>query len=209
MRLINSFIFPFIFLSLMWLLMIYQSLFHVSLVELGVLPRHLTGLIGIITMPLIHANYMHLASNSIPLITLGAGIIFFYPEVAGWVWGIIYFFTGALVWIFARESEHIGASGLIYGFAAFLFFGGIFRKNTRLLAISLLVMVYYGSMIWGVLPVDPHISWEGHLFGAFTGLIAAWIFKNKGPKPKKYEWENEIEQDDGLPHISKYFEVNP
>jgi membrane associated rhomboid family serine protease len=129
--------------------------------------------------------------------------------VAARVWGIIYILTGSLVWIFGRQSEHIGASGLIYGFAAFLFFGGIFRKNTRLLAISLLVLVYYGGIIWGVLPLDPRISWEGHLFGALSGIFAAYIFKNRGPKPKKYEWENEIEQDDGLPHISKYFEVKP
>jgi membrane associated rhomboid family serine protease len=189
--------------------MIYQQLFHISLADWGVLPRQVPGLKGIITMPLIHANYTHLASNSIPIITLGAGIIFFYPEVAAWVWGIIYVLTGSLVWIFGRESEHIGASGLIYGFAAFLFFGGIFRRNTRLLAISLLVLVYYGGIIWGVLPIDPRISWEGHLFGALSGIFAAYIFKNKGPKPKKYEWENEIEQDDGLPHISKYFEVKP
>ena len=209
-RLINSFAYPFFFVCLLWIIMIFQESSGVSLAAFGVLPRHSDGLIGILTMPLIHANYAHLWANSFPLIVLGAGVNYFYPEVAGKTWAIIYLLTGLLVWLFARMSDHIGASGIIYGLAAFLFFGGFFRKNIRLLAVSLMILIYYGGIFWGVFPIDPHISWEGHLFGAVSGTFAAFIFRNKGPKPERPDWDNEIDnQDDGLPHISHYFEVKP
>ena len=209
MRFINSFLYPFVFVCLLWVIMVYQYTSGVSLAGWGVLPRHVNGLEGILTMPLIHANYTHLLSNSLPLIILGAGVNYFYPEVASRVWTIIYVLTGLLVWLFARANDHIGASGVIYGLAAFLLFEGIFRRNIRLMAISLLVTVFYGGIIWGILPLDPHISWEGHLFGAMSGIFAAYIYKKKGPKPKIFDWENEEGPDDGKPHISKYYEVKP
>jgi len=209
LRLVNSFTYPFIFVSLLWIIMIFQVASGISFANWGVVPLTLTGLRGIITMPLVHAGYMHLWSNTFPLIVLGAGVNYFYPEVSGKTWMIIYLGTGILVWLFARQNDHIGASGIIYGLAAFLFFGGIFRKDNRLRALSLIILIYYGGIFWGVFPIDPHISWEGHLFGACTGVLAAFIFRNSGPKPQKPEWINEIEQDDGLPHISHYFEVNP
>jgi membrane associated rhomboid family serine protease len=189
MRLLNSFLYPFIFLCLLWLIWIYQHFTGHNLYNWGVYPRHIEGLKGILTMPLIHeaGSTTHLMSNTIPLFTLGAGIIFFYPEVAARVWVLIYLLTGSLVWLIARASEHnehIGASGLIYGFAAFLFFEGIFRKNLRLMAISLLVLLYYG-------------------------IIVAYIYKNKGPKPKQHDWENENDTDEGPSHISRYYEVKP
>jgi len=215
-RLINSIVYPFIFLSLLWIIMLYQYLTGISLGHYGVYPRHVEGLEGIIFMPLLHASFTHLLSNSLPLLILGAGVIYFYREVAAKVIAIIYFMTGALVWIFARGGvdghavHHIGASGIIYGFAAFLFFGGIFRKNPRLMAISLLILIYYGGLFWGALPGgNPNISWEGHLCGAIAGIFAAYIYKNKGPKPKKYDWEDEPDSIHPGPHISQYWEVKP
>jgi len=211
MRLINSFTYPFIFVSLLWIIMIFQVISGISLADLGVFPRTLIGLRGIVLMPLIHANYFHLWSNTFPLIILGASLNYFYPEVSGRTWIIIYLLTGILVWLFARPDVHIGASGVIYGLAAFLFFGGLFRKDNRLKAISLLILIYYGGIFWGVFPIDPHISWEGHLFGAFSGIFAAFIYRHKGSKPKKHDWETaeNIHHDNGLPHISDYFELKP
>jgi len=210
MRLINSIIYPFIFVCLLWLIMIFQYVSHINLGGFGVFPRHVDGLIGIITMPLIHANYSHLISNTLPFLILGSGLNYFYPDIATRVWAIIYILTGTLVWLFARTSEHIGASGIIYGLAAFLLFEGIFRKDIRLMAISLLVTIFYGGIIWGVFPGNPQVSWEGHLFGALSGIFAAYIYKKKGAKPHKHDWENEEDkEEDGRHHISHYYEVKP
>ena len=102
---------------------------------------------------------------------------------------------GLLVWLFARESYHIGASGLVYGFAAFLFFSGLFRKDKRSIALSLLIVFLYGGMVWGVLPTDPKISFESHLFGALTGIVCAFLFRKNDPPPV-YEWEEENYEDE-------------
>lgn len=158
--------------------------------KLGILPRNFSGLVGIFTSPLIHGGFSHLISNTAPLIFMGLGIFYFYPKVAYKVFTIIYLGTGILVWIFAREVYHIGASGIIYGFVSFLFFSGIFRKDNRSIALALIVILFYGGLIWGVLPIEKGVSWESHLFGAIAGIIAAFIFRKVDP-PKKYDWEDE------------------
>ena len=84
--------------------------------------------------------------------------------------------------VFCPPDDHIGASGIIYGLAAFLFFGGLFRKDNRLRAVSLIILIYYGGIFWGVFPIDPHISWEGHLFGACSGIFAAFIYRKSNLK---------------------------
>ena len=152
-------------------------MFDVPTFKLGILPRNITGLVGIFTSPLIHGSFSHLISNTAPLIFMGLGIFYFYPKVAYKVFTIIYLGTGILVWIFAREVYHIGASGIIYGFVSFLFFSGIFRKDNRSIALALVVVFLYGGLIWGVLPVEKGVSWESHLFGAIVGIIPAFIFR--------------------------------
>ncbi|MBN2572806.1 MAG: rhomboid family intramembrane serine protease, partial [Ignavibacteriales bacterium] len=92
--------------------------------------------------------------------------------------------------LLARSSYHIGASGIVYGFAAFLFFSGVFRKDVKSIALALLVAFIYGGLVWGVLPVVPGVSWESHLFGAVSGTFTAYILR-KYDKQKKYDWENE------------------
>ncbi|GAB5538672.1 MAG: hypothetical protein Salg2KO_07750 [Salibacteraceae bacterium] len=111
--------------------------------------------------------------------------------------------SGLWIWIAAREGNHIGFSGVIYALATFIFFAGLLRKYFRLMALSGVVVFLYGSMIWGVFPIDPQISWEGHLFGAVAGLILAFYFKEQGPQRPKYSWEIEeelgLDQDDDEP----------
>jgi len=158
--------------------------------KLGILPRNLNGLAGIFTSPLIHGSFSHLISNTAPLVFMGIGIFYFYPKVAYKVFTIIYLGTGVLVWLFAREVYHIGASGIIYGFVSFLFFSGIFRKDNRSIALALVVILFYGGLIWGVLPVERGVSWESHLFGAIAGIVSAFLFRKIDP-PKKYDWEDE------------------
>jgi membrane associated rhomboid family serine protease len=187
----KSLLIPGAFIVLLWIILIIQQTFSLNLpYELGLYPRKLSGLIGILTSPLIHGGYTHLFSNTLPVFLLSAGIIYFYPETAFKVLTIIYVFTGLLVWLFARSVYHIGASGLIYGFAAFLFFSGIFKRDNRSIGLSLLVTFLYGGMVWGILPGQPGISWESHFFGGLTGIICAFIFRKKD-KHYKYDWEAE------------------
>lgn len=181
---------PLTFPIVLWLIHLITYLFDLQTYKLGILPRSFTGLIGIITSPLIHGSFSHLISNTAPLIIMGIGIFYFYPKVAYKVFLLIYLGTGIFVWLFAREVYHIGASGIIYGFVSFLFFSGVFRKDNRSIALALVVIFLYGGLIWGVLPTQRGVSWESHLFGGLSGLISAFIFRKVDP-PKKYEWEDE------------------
>jgi membrane associated rhomboid family serine protease len=186
-----SLIFPTFFLIILWLIKVVEISEELDLSFLGVFPRRASGLIGIITSPLVHANFDHLINNSVPLFFLSVAVFFFYHKVAFKVFFYGYFFTGLAVWLFARPSHHIGASGLIYVFGSFLFFGGIIRQNINLLAISLLVTFLYGSMVWGIFPYKPDMSWESHLMGMMVGLGLAILYRNEGPTIKKHVWEEE------------------
>ena len=174
----------------LWIIYITTYLLEIPPYKLGVLPRNMSGIIGIFTYPLIHGDFSHLISNTAPLIILGIGVFYFYPKVAYRVFAIIYLGSGLLVWIFAREVYHIGASGIVYGFVSFLFFSGLFRKDNGSIALALVVIFLYGGLIWGVLPIQKGVSWEAHLSGAVAGVVSAFIFRKIDP-PKKYDWEDE------------------
>lgn len=194
-KLIFSFLFPLMFSLIMWISKIWEVIFKQSFAEFGIFPRTVKGLIGIITSPFIHADFLHLISNTVPIVILGAALIYFYKSLAFRVFTLIFILTGTWVWLAGRPSFHIGASGIVYGLAFFLFLSGIFRRDRGLMAFSLLIVFLYGSIIWGVLPIETGMSWEGHLFGALSGIICAIAFKNEGPQRKKYEWEEEEEED--------------
>lgn len=104
--------------------------------------------------------------------------------------------VGIWVWVGGRSGYHIGASGLVYGLASFLFFSGVIRNDIRLLAISLLVVFLYGSMIWGIFPIFPQVSWESHMLGGISGLVLAIYYRKYGPQKKVYEWELEEEEEE-------------
>lgn len=188
----RNFIIPLTFPFVIWVIHLISYLFNINLSQFGVLPRNLYGLIGIIASPLIHGSFSHLLSNTAPLIILGISIFYFYPKKAYVSFLVIYLGTGILVWLLGREVYHIGASGVVYGYVSFLFFNGLFRKDNRSIALSLLVVFMYGGLVWGILPGMKGISWESHFFGAVMGLIAAFIFRKTDP-PKKYDWEDEEE----------------
>jgi membrane associated rhomboid family serine protease len=183
---------PLTFPVLLWLIHLISFSFNIKLNFLGVLPRNISGIVGIITSPLIHGSFSHLISNTAPLIILGISIFYFYSKSAYRSFLLIYLGTGLLVWIFGREVYHIGASGVVYGYVAFLFFNGLFRKDNKSIALSLLVVFLYGGLVWGILPGMRGISWESHFFGSIMGLIASFIFRKIDP-PKKYDWEDEEE----------------
>jgi membrane associated rhomboid family serine protease len=182
-KLVQSLIFPVLFLLIIWLVKIAEIVLNTNFVYLGLYPLKWSGLVGIITAPLIHADLRHLFDNSVPLLILSTALFYFYRPVAFRVFFLTWVVTGILVWFGGRSSYHIGASGLIYGFASFLFFSGIIRNSINLMAISLLVVFMYGGLVWGILPYDYKISWESHMFGALTGLCLAIIYRQYGPPP--------------------------
>jgi hypothetical protein len=119
--------------------------------------------------------------------------LYFYRGIGFRVLGYIWLLTGIAVWLFARDSYHIGASGIVYGLAAFLALSGVLRNDTRLMSISLLIIFLYGGMIWGVLPLFQRISWESHLAGALAGVFCAIRYRHDGPPIRRY-FEDEEEQ---------------
>jgi membrane associated rhomboid family serine protease len=138
---------PGILVSLMWLVKITEVLMEINLSDLGIYPLTFRGLGGIIFSPFIHADFNHLFNNTLPLFFLGTALFYFYSDVAFRVLAWTYIFTGLFVWLAGREAWHIGASGLVYGLASFLFFSGILRRHLRLIALSLLIVFLYGSMV--------------------------------------------------------------
>ena len=189
-RFVRKLLMPLLFPAVLWVVHLLSLFFNLKLGGMGILPRDLPGLMGIVTGPLIHAEYAHLISNTIPLIILGWIIFFFFRRISYLLFFFIYLITGMLVWILAREVYHIGASGIVYGFVSFLFFSGIFRRDNKSIALALMVTFLYGGIVWGVLPGQKGISWESHLFGAIAGIVAAYMFRGIDP-PKKYDWEDE------------------
>jgi membrane associated rhomboid family serine protease len=195
-RLIFSLLFSLLICGLAWIIFAFEKWEHISLVEFGIYPRSVEGLKGILFSAFIHGDIDHILGNTLPLLILSAFTFYFYPGVGWKSFLLIWLLGGFWTWLMGRPSYHIGASGLIYGLATFLFFSGWFSKNYRLLAISLLVVFLYGSMFWGLFPIQPQQSWEAHLSGALAGVLAAFYFKNKLPQREKYEWEiNESEDE--------------
>ena len=166
-----------LFVTVIWTVKVAEVLFGLNLSQYGVLPRHLDGLWGLLLMPLLHADFGHVGANSVPSFVLILATLQFYPKVAGRVIVGTSVTSAGLVWVFARPAMHIGASGLIYALAAFLFFSGIFRRETKAIAVAMLVAMLYGSMVWGVLPIYPDVSWEGHLFGGVAGGLFAYRYR--------------------------------
>src|SRR5664280_2168904 len=188
-KLLLSMIIPGIFVFLMLLVKIVELLFEIDLSRFGIYPLTVQGLPGILFSPFIHADFHHLFNNSLPLFFLSIALFYFYSEVAVRVFIWTYFITGLLVWIAGREAWHIGASGLVYGLASFLFFSGIIRRYFRLIALSLLIVFLYGSMVWGLFPgVYKNVSWESHMLGFFSGVVLAVLYRNQGPQQPVYEW---------------------
>ncbi|RLD37595.1 MAG: rhomboid family intramembrane serine protease [Bacteroidetes bacterium] len=196
---IKAFYYPTVFIIVIWLIKIVEVVFHFSLSAGGILPRSLIRLPAILSMPFLHASFAHLFSNSVPIFVLGGFIFYFYREIAWKVILWIYGLSGLWLWIGGREAIHIGASALVYGFVAFLFFSGIFRKNRTLMVVSLIVTFLYGSLVWGFFPElfpNENISWEGHLFGFIAGLLMAVYYRNQGPKAQVYHWDEDDEDDE-------------
>jgi len=196
-KLFLSLIIPFTVVLLMWLVKISEVLFEADFSSLGIYPLSLRGLPGILLSPFIHSNFDHLINNTLPLFLLSVGLFYFYSEIALKIYGWTWLLTGLLVWLGGREAWHIGASGLVYGLASFLFFSGIIRRYFRLVALSLLIVFLYGEMVWGIFPgIYKNVSWESHMLGFFSGIVLAIWYRKEGPQMPVYDWMLEEEEEE-------------
>jgi membrane associated rhomboid family serine protease len=175
----DSLLYPFLFVGILWLVKSIELFFFKDFSIYGILPRTLHGLIGIVLGPLIHGNIAHLLSNSLPMLILGIIMFNFYRNIAFEVFFWVYLISGLCVWIVGEEAYHIGSSGLIYGFASFIFFSGLFRREFRALVLAILVALVYGSIIWGIFPGQIGISWQAHLYGAMAGLLCSYFYRKE------------------------------
>ncbi len=183
------------FVALIWLIDIVNWALALELQRFGVRPRQLAGLPGILLAPLLHGGPVHLIANSLPLLVLGTGMLYLYPNSALTVLPAVYLGPGIAVWLFAGGSVHVGSSGLVYGLVSYVFVAGLIRLDRRAIAASLLVAFLYGSMVWGVLPIQPGVSWQTHLAAALIGLALAIALRRLDiPPRKRYSWEDETEE---------------
>ncbi len=172
----------------------------------AIIPLHPDGLKGIFFSPFLHGNLEHILGNSVPIFLLTFLLFQFYPSIGQKVFFLGWFATAFLVWllppidIFTGSYETvciIGASGIVYALAFFLFFSGVFRWNMKLLTVSMVVALYYGSLIWGVMPEElfssslegSRVSWQSHLSGAIIGIIMAFLFRKNGERKTRFIWQ--------------------
>lgn len=189
------------FIAALWVVELANWALDLELQRFGVRPRELAGLPGIVLAPLLHGGFSHLIANSIPLLVLGTVMLYLYPYSTVKVLPAVYLGPGIAVWLLARAfTVHVGASGLVYGLVAYVFVAGVLRRDRRAIAASMLVYFLYGTLVWGVFPGQPGISWQTHLAAAVIGVAMAILLRHLDlPPRKRYEWEDEGEERDG-PH---------
>lgn len=194
----EAIVYPILLVIVLWLVYWGDHLFPlIDFYKFGVKPHDIDSLKGILFMPLLHSKteIEHILNNSLPTAILLGTLIYYYREIALRVFLFSWIGTGIGVWIFAEltNSYHIGMSGVIYAMAGFLFTSGVIRKYLPLQAISLFVVFVYGSLIWGIFPMQPKVSWEGHLAGLVLGVLLAFVYRKLGPQSPKYLYEIEKE----------------
>lgn len=172
-----------------WVVVLLAAIWVVAVVNLvtgyalngwfGLEPRAVRGLDGVLLMPLLHGSLSHAAANTVPLIVLGAVLATTAERVALTATALIVILGGFAVWVFGKPAVHVGASGLIFGWFGFLVARGVFERRVVPMLVAAAVVLVYGTMIWGVLPGQPGVSWESHLFGALSGVLAAFVLRGE------------------------------
>lgn len=205
-HIISSFKLPIQFVLLLWLIHIFQFLTAFDFGFLGIYPREIFGLRGVLFSPLIHGDFHHLFSNSLPLLGTSIAILMFYKKVAIRSIIMIYLLTGLAVWGFARPVFHIGASGVVYGLVSFIFWTGVFRRNIKSIVLSLIVTFLYSGYIMGILPNQEGISWESHLLGGIVGIFTSYWYKDEiEVDEEKYIPSWEREEQAGMVEEERFF----
>ncbi len=192
-----------VFICLLWLILLLDNSLNLHFYRYGIYPLELKGVPGIFLSPFIHQSAKHLFSNTVPLVVLMWFLFYFYSQIANKTLLILWLLSGLLTWVIGamgRQAWHIGASGIVYSLTFFLFFSGLFRRYTPLIAISLVVAFLYGSIVWNMFPwsmlLDASVSWEGHLSGAISGFVVAILFYKQGPQKPMKVWVEEEEDDE-------------
>lgn len=200
-------LYPLLFVLMMWFVYWFELRFGVDFTAWGVRPRTGKGLRGILFSPFIHSGIKHLWHNTAPMIVLSTALFYFYRKISWRVLLWIVVLSGLGTWMIGRPSFHIGMSGVIYGLASFLFFKGIRAKHFRLIALSLLVVFLYGSLIWGTLPLDQKVSWEGHLSGFIAGMVlGVFCFRESVPQKPQFIWEKDDYEEEEDPFMQQFDE---
>ena len=196
----NSITIAICFAALIWAVKLYEFIFGIDLYQLGIYPRAYSGLSAIFTAPIIHGSWQHLIGNTLPTVLLGSMLLYGYPKSRYWALLGIWLLSGFGVWLFARSSYHVGASGLTHGIFFYLFIGGILRRDKRSAAILMIAFYMYGGMLLTIFPGDPSISFESHLFGALAGALCAFVFRNWDPRPtrRRYSWQRTANDDKAI-----------
>ncbi len=186
------------FLSICWAFFLTDEYLGYHLKNYGMKPRTLEGLRGIITIHFLHGDWKHITQNSMGFLVLNTFLFYFYRQIAFRVFITIMLVAPVFLWLVGRDSNHIGASLLIYGEFAFLMASGIIRNNPPLMRVSLVVITFYGSLVWYLFPIEARISFEGHLCGFAIGVFSAIAWRRSGPQraPYRFELEPELPDDD-------------
>ena len=197
-RLSQSILYSFLVITILWCLKSAEILFGWNLSFMGLVPLEATGMLGILTAPLIHGSLEHIFNNTFAILILASVLYYGYPKSWWKVTILVWILSGVGVWLFARQANHIGASGLTHGLFFFLFVASIFRRDKSSVAIMMIAFLLYGGMTMTIFPREEGISFEYHFFGALAGVIAGFIWRDSDPKPvvKRYEWEDGGSQHD-------------
>ena len=173
------------FVALLWVVQVVNWVTGYGLnPAFGLIPREVSGLDGVVAMPLLHGGFAHLLSNTAPLAVMGALLAATATRALVAVNAIIVGLGGALVWLFGSAAIHVGASGLVFGWFGFLLARGVVDRSPVTLLSAAVVGVLYGALIWGVLPGRAGVSWEAHLFGALAGVVAAFALRTRVHAPR-------------------------
>ena len=169
-------LYPLLLVFLIWIVFWVEDTFHYNFTKYGIYPLKLSGLKGIVFSPLIHANISHILHNTLPLFIASSFLFYHYRSVSWRVLIYGWLLTGMGTWLLGRSSYHIGISGINNMLISFLFFSGIIIGYYRLIAVSMIVVFLYGSIVWLMFPIIDYISWEGHLSGFLSGLLLAIFY---------------------------------
>ncbi len=191
-------------LILVWGAFFIDLQFDLEWRRFGNRPLRWNGLVGIFSMPFLHGDFKHLWGNTVSFFTLCAMLIYFYRgvglKVLAWTW----FGAGVLLWLSGAPGNHIGLSGVVYALASFLFLSGLIRMHPHLIRVAMVVAFLYGSIVWGVFPIETGVSWQGHLSGAALGGLLAIVWRKQGPQrpPIPVDEEEDEELHSDSPQVS-------
>ncbi|MBF9033053.1 rhomboid family intramembrane serine protease [Rhodobacterales bacterium HKCCE2091] len=173
------------FVAVLWIVQVFNWITGYALnPAFGLIPRHVSGLDGVVFMPLLHGSFAHLVANTPPLFVMGGLLVATATRALVAVNAVVIGLGGGLVWLFGGFAIHIGASGLVFGWFGFLVARGLVDRSPVTLLAALLVGFLYGSILWGVLPGRTGVSWEAHLFGAIAGVAAAFLVRTQVHAPR-------------------------